>query len=513
MVKINLNQKLVEFFKNIVMGVAMLILSYLFVVSLFLTSNIDIYSEVSTFSKDNIYINLICILLILIFIGWLKDKLGKLDSKKLTLFVMILVSAFCLFYIFFVRAYPKADQAVVLNQAYQFSIGNYETLEVGRYMNVFAHQLGLVFILEQIGNIVGQNNYIFLQCLNVIFIDLIIFYLYKMCDYIFKKNELCNLTVLLSGFCIPLLLYTIFVYGNLPGCALSLMAIYYEIKYFKDQKSRYLILSIIFIAVAYLVRSNNLIILIAMIIAYFVELIDKKNALYILCIFITAISCFGLTLGVKKYYSVVSGYPINTPMPKTLWISMAINDNSPLCEGWYDRYIVDVYDMTNYDYDEANRIAIKDIKSRLTYFKNNPKDAIRFFSRKINSTWINPDFQSFWIAQTEENASHWGALEKSLFYGKINKALSFIMNISQTLIYLGALVFVLTHFKKIEFSQLALIIIFIGGFLFHIIWEAKSQYVITYFILLFPYASKGLVNLSSMMKSVLQSCRNKIYKA
>ena len=484
----------------------------MFLTSLFLTSNIDIYSEVSTFSKDNLIVNLLFIFLILLFICYFKNILKKLNSRNLILFVLITVSALCFFYIFLVKAYPKADQSVVLNQAYQFSINNYETLETGRYMNVFAHQLGLVFILEKIGNIIGQNNYIFWQCLNVLFINLIIFYLYKMSDFIFEKTEVRNLTLILSMLCIPLLLYTVFVYGNLAGCALSLMAIYYEVKYFKDPKFSYLILSIIFISIAYLIRSNNLIILIAMIIIYFIELIMTKKAFYLLCILMTITCCFGLTLGVKKYYSSVSGHPIDTPMPKTLWISMAINDDSPLCEGWYDRYIVDVYEMTNYNYDEANAIAINDIKSRLFYFKDNPKEALRFFSRKINSTWINPDFQSFWIAQTEENDSHWGSLEKSIFYGRLNTSLSFVMNIGQTLIYLGALVFAITQFKKIEFSQLALIIIFIGGFLFHILWEAKSQYVITYFILLFPYASKGLENLTLMIKLGFQTCRNKIYR-
>lgn len=40
--------------------------------------------------------------------------------------------------------------------------------------------------------------------------------------------------------------------------------------------------------------------------------------------------------------------------------------------------------------------------------------------------------------------------------------------------------------------SLALALIFIGGFVFHIFWEGKGQYTIPYFVLLFPYAVMGL---------------------
>jgi len=38
-------------------------------------------------------------------------------------------------------------------------------------------------------------------------------------------------------------------------------------------------------------------------------------------------------------------------------------------------------------------------------------------------------------------------------------------------------------------------IIFIGGFLFHLVWEAKGQYTVCYFVLLIPYAWMGIRNM------------------
>lgn len=56
---------------------------------------------------------------------------------------------------------------------------------------------------------------------------------------------------------------------------------------------------------------------------------------------------------------------------------------------------------------------------------------------------------------------------------------------------MGVLVFVLFDIKNCSIEHLIFAIIFIGGFVFHLFWEAKCQYTITYFVLLIPYAAKG----------------------
>lgn len=48
-----------------------------------------------------------------------------------------------------------------------------------------------------------------------------------------------------------------------------------------------------------------------------------------------------------------------------------------------------------------------------------------------------------------------------------------------------------------KLHRLLLPTIFIGGFLFHLFWEAKGQYTITYFILLIPYCARGLMDMTN----------------
>lgn len=43
--------------------------------------------------------------------------------------------------------------------------------------------------------------------------------------------------------------------------------------------------------------------------------------------------------------------------------------------------------------------------------------------------------------------------------------------------------------KNLSLEIIFLITIFIGGFAFHLLWEAKSRYIIPYIIVLIPIAS------------------------
>ena len=94
--------------------------------------------------------------------------------------------------------------------------------------------------------------------------------------------------------------------------------------------------------------------------------------------------------------------------------------------------------------------------------------------------------------------------------GKVNETITLYMNIIQTLILFGATTYMILDFKKIKSKQLIFIIIFIGGFLFHMFWEAKCQYTFTYFVLLIPYAVRGFVLLSNILEEKISKYFNKI---
>lgn len=51
--------------------------------------------------------------------------------------------------------------------------------------------------------------------------------------------------------------------------------------------------------------------------------------------------------------------------------------------------------------------------------------------------------------------------------------------------------------NNISFIELLCGVIVFGGFLFHAIWETKAVNLYQYYLLLLPYAAKGLYNISA----------------
>ena len=54
------------------------------------------------------------------------------------------------------------------------------------------------------------------------------------------------------------------------------------------------------------------------------------------------------------------------------------------------------------------------------------------------------------------------------------------------LITASSLIIIIQNRKKLSLEIIFLLTIFIGGFAFHILWEAKSRYIIPYIVILMP---------------------------
>jgi hypothetical protein len=65
----------------------------------------------------------------------------------------------------------------------------------------------------------------------------------------------------------------------------------------------------------------------------------------------------------------------------------------------------------------------------------------------------------------------------------------------------------LCNWKKVALPQLLLPICFLGGFFFHLMWEAKAQYMFSYFVLLIPYAVLGFYSLAVEITAALRVSR------
>ena len=185
------------------------------------------------------------------------------------------------------------------------------------------------------------------------------------------------------------------------------------------------------------------------------------------------------------------------------YIYMGMAEPTDLSPGWYTGDAPLIYTNSNYNKEINRELIYELIKSRINYFLKNPIDFLSFYAQKIGSTWLNPTFQTIWCSLPgtryrwyPDYAHYLGYHEKvlSMVGGNLYKIEENYFNIYQILIFIFASIGIFKIARKnINKLKLYLLpIIFIGGFLFHIIWETKAIYVIQYYFILLPYTAYGI---------------------
>ena len=76
------------------------------------------------------------------------------------------------------------------------------------------------------------------------------------------------------------------------------------------------------------------------------------------------------------------------------------------------------------------------------------------------------------------------------------------MDVLQSIQYFGLVLFFILKRKGLRLENGHLIVAFLGGFLFHFIGEAKSHYVLSYYIMIMPYVIEGYRAMLSKLADV-----------
>lgn len=82
---------------------------------------------------------------------------------------------------------------------------------------------------------------------------------------------------------------------------------------------------------------------------------------------------------------------------------------------------------------------------------------------------------------------------QQVYFGSLRIWIERFMNIYQLIIYGGIFVLLIQKWKDFErIEYFVLLIGVFGGFLFSLIWEAKTRYIFPYLLFMMPYAAVGL---------------------
>lgn len=459
-------------------------------------------NEITFFCKDNIIVNIMfilistCIFLLLegkgIF-GILHEKLtDDKRFKKIKVCLLTIILCLGLMWVFQTQFVPGSDQLDVMSSAYKLRCGDYTVLAPGGYLDRWNNQLGLTLIEYLFGRVFGDYNIIGFQFLNCFGLALMHQKLVDIMDKMGASRLSQIITLILGVLFIPLIMYTSFVYGTIWSVALALWAFDYEIKYLNDNRLRNLVCCALLIGLAIQVKNNVLIMMIAMIIYGLIYSIKDFGTLKysLLLVIIICVSFLAFSKGPKLIIEKKTGYSLSQGVSSWSFVAMGLQDENH-APGWSNGYNYSTYEESNCVTEVQEERAKADIADRVALIKDNSHYAFEFFSQKVASMWTEPTYQSFWINQIRNHRVDFPEWLDWLMSTNGYTFVSGILGYYQLLLFSGCLLWVILEDSNQFISKSFFVVTIIGGFLFHLAWEAKSQYSITYIVLMIPLAVMG----------------------
>lgn len=444
--------------------------TFLTFINLFWTTYISTtrndFHEYAYQKTDNIFFTLLLLFSFFIILFLVNKCYGisKISTRKLRIIATAIIFLLGILWIFMAKTHPVHDQSLVSNAAGEFIDGNFSKLKAGAYLQRCTHQLGIVWIFQLIYSVVEKNSYTFIMFLNVIMLCGIYNFLFKILKRFVTSVRIHNLYWLLAIFNFSPIFYCTFVYGTIIG---------------------------LFFALACIAKSNFKIYVIAAIILLLYKSFQNRKLFFVPFALIITFTMF-VPLLINIYYSSVSSIKVGKGTPSSLYIAIGLQEG-PCGNGWYNMYVANVYNAAKGDYDKANEIAKEDISKSLSTFKQKPLYAANFFFEKTLSQWNDPSFQSIWTAHYWKNYSDdISPAVKSVFHGKLNKFFLSFMDIITLLIWMGNALFYFIKRKELTIEQFVFGIIFLGGFIFHLFWEAKALYTLPFFMLSLIVGIQGI---------------------
>lgn len=501
--KINKEKLLHKFFSektitSIFLAMAIALFGVLFLYAAQITGVSDISSEYITLHYDSIIQNGV-ITAIVIALVYFVHKIAcdhrAIGKKKINMDIVaaavsVLVMLVGIYWINASSTAPFADSENICDQAVKINSGDYSGFAKGQYLGFNRHQLGIVTLLRVMFNIFGQGSYKSFQYLNAIMSGVLCYGVYRTTKSISRENtDACALGLIFTALCVPMYLYVPFVYGEISSTALLVTAAWLMMEYDRKPHVWQIILAALCCAVAVQLRMNSFIVVIGFVIALVVRLFTKRSK-WICIMGVSILSAVIALSGVMKLmYD--SKYPDDShPIPSVLYMAMGLmeyNDN----QGWFNGYNYNAYIDRNCDRESSTEAGWRSIQDSIKNFSENKGDARDFLVKKFVKQWEAPLFQGVFMNRRVKGEQ--SAFAKSVYEGDWFYRLYRFMNIYQLIMY-GSVLFLLIkgRGKKREITQYNMLIGIFGGALFSLIWEAKTRYILPYFLMMLPYAAAGL---------------------
>lgn len=459
----------------------------------------------------------------LLFLLFLLLRFCRPTSRRSSFLLAVTLGWVCLWGLFLVfcgRSIPSADSASVYTIAQALASGHMGVIHpTDSYLSYYPQQVGLVAFYEIIIRLwnllpIPYAAHYILQCINVGMACATVYFQYKTVCLLSRDNDRAAVCYLfLAMLNAPLLFYTSFVYGEIPSFAFLSVGIFLLLKYFTVRNlapaQRYLTLtgSLFSLVIGVALRKNSLIVVIAVVIALLWECLRKHKPGLLLYALLLTLSSVAVLPVITRIYEYRAGNVLSSGVPALSYVAMGMQESSR-GNGWYNGFNFSAYADSNLDGTAANQASKEAIAASLTAFRSDPAYALEFYGKKFLSQWTDGSY--FCRQATLQHTDGRAGIVESLYTGPLARPFNHYCNLYQLLVY-GSALLCLLRMRKAENTPgenlpsllpYTGIIAVLGGFLFHMVWEANSRYILPYFLLLLPYSAQGLGNLYHSLSQI-----------
>ena len=407
---------------------------------------------------------------------------------------LALWTAAALCFVLAVGLLPRADSALVIEAAKRFAAGDFSPLE-GEYFSRVSYQLGICLPLEGLARLLpGLDLNLLMQALNCVISAALMALLCGLAGGLSGDARTSGAAALLYMAFVPMLLFNMFVYGVLPMLLLCVLAMCCFARCARTGERRYGVLYALLIGAAAALKPNAMIVMLALLICAAVHALQRKDGFLLLCAALSVVLCFALPAGVIRLYELRAGVTLAPDTGMLLRLAMGMQD-SMIAAGWYNG-VIEEYWPLSVTPEMEKAAALEMLAARLREFAADPADAWAFFKEKCLTQWAEPSYDILWYGAVCGKSGRFNGLAHAIFRdgSPVRALLAGYMNIFQQAAYVLALIGTcgMIREKRTEAVQLMLPVTVLGGFLYHMLFEAKSQYIYPYMLLLLPLAAAGM---------------------
>ena len=465
----------------------------------------DPSGERIAFYADNVFLNLIMLALMLCALYLFYCHCDHIRLRRLELLLLLWIFAAGTAFVASVKLRaPYYSDSYMVTYAAQRAAAHDFSILMDPYFRRFPFQLGYVLYSEVFFRVASRilaglpegYQWLALQEVNLLWLLLAYHALLQSARLLFRRDRTVKLTAVLLFFCLQPVFSVTFLYGNMPAFACGCAAVWMFLEVLEKRRLYAALLTVAFLAAAVTLKLNLLIFCVAIGGVCLIELFKKRSWRGAAALLLAAICVLTVSKLPQRFYEKRMEYSFGSGIPMIAWMAMGF-DEGHAAPGWYkEDHTVTAFERSGRDPAATAEQARAALQERLAAFTTHPRRALRFFWDKLRSQWNEPTYGSLWLNQVHLSFSEKGAIYDFLCgSASAERRTTAVLNQFQQLIFLGMLLgcFGLWHKKSVKSCLLPLIVL--GGLLYHLLFEAKSQYALPYYVLMLPVAAYGLTRL------------------